>query len=353
MERCEQQKFTGKLSIIMYDGRVLLISVVVPVCGDGHHLSELVAQIDALRRSFEEKTDRLRLGELILVNDNAISENSETLTTLKATFEWLTVLNFSRRYGRQSATIAGVLHTSGDWVITLNEVWPLSPSAIPELLEGALRTRADVIYARASRTTQVGVLQRFAGAVSAVFAGWSTELPNIGKRSSFRVMRGTVARAAGSICGPGSMLDKAISWFTTRIEFVEIDHEVLSAEQQKGSASDVNPVVQDACSLVCSGGVSLSVIGAKIAASLSRISVFALLGLVGAGLFLQDQIQDLGLIVGAAIFLLALSGLLFFMANILKRLTLLVERTNGNPVFFAIDRSSDECLPEFGKLKNK
>jgi hypothetical protein len=58
----------------MYDGRVLLISVVVPVCGDGHHLSELVAQIDALRRSFEEKTDRLRLGELILVNDNAISE---------------------------------------------------------------------------------------------------------------------------------------------------------------------------------------------------------------------------------------------------------------------------------------
>ena len=262
-------------------------------------------------------------------------------------------MNFSRRYGRQSATIAGVLHTSGDWVITLNEVWPLSPSAIPELLEGALRTRADVIYARASRTTQVGVLQRFAGAVSAVFAGWSTELPNIGKRSSFRVMRGTVARAAGSICGPGSMLDKAISWFTTRIEFVEIDHEVLSAEQQKGSASDVNPVVQDACSLVCSGGVSLSVIGAKIAASLSRISVFALLGLVGAGLFLQDQIQDLGLIVGAAIFLLALSGLLFFMANILKRLTLLVERTNGNPVFFAIDRSSDECLPEFGKLKNK
>src|SRR5882672_7517570 len=102
---------------------------------------------------------------------------------------------------RFPATIAGILHTSGDWVVTLDEDLQHSPARIEDLLRKAIIHRSDIVYANAETRVHQSHLRDVGSRLYKHVMKLMTGNPNVTAFNSFRLIRGDVARAASSTCG--------------------------------------------------------------------------------------------------------------------------------------------------------
>ena len=193
----------------------LSLSIVVPVYSGASFLPALVERQEALRTRLE--TTPIRHVESIFVCDEPIDDSAKVLQDLAATRPWMTVLHLGKNMGQHSATAAGMLHTSGDWVVTMDEDGQHDPLGIVALLEATVPKGFDLCYARPTS----GVHE----------AGWRDASSRWAKRlvafvvddkfvpmfNSFRLIRGGVARSAGALASYDVYLDVALRWFTNRI----------------------------------------------------------------------------------------------------------------------------------------
>ncbi|MDQ3621403.1 MAG: glycosyltransferase [Verrucomicrobiota bacterium] len=107
--------------------RSISVSTITPVyCGE-QYLQELAGELAKVRREWEECHTPFRLVESILVNDAAIDSSPAMLESLAQEYPWIRVLTLSRNFGQHPATISGILHSTGDWVITLDEDYSMNP----------------------------------------------------------------------------------------------------------------------------------------------------------------------------------------------------------------------------------
>ncbi len=85
----------------------------------------------------------------MLVDDNAIDGSAVLIDRLSDEFPWVKAVHLSRNFGQHPATVAGILHTEEDWVVTIDEDLQHPPSRVPVLLQRAVQTQSDVtIYGK-------------------------------------------------------------------------------------------------------------------------------------------------------------------------------------------------------------
>ena len=113
------------------------ISIIVPVYSGDEYLERLVNQIDSLRTRWEEGGVSLLISEAIFVLDSPIDSSRKVLENLTTEHAWMRLVDLSRNYGQHSATVAGILYSSGDWVVTLDEDLQHQPIQIESLLKKA------------------------------------------------------------------------------------------------------------------------------------------------------------------------------------------------------------------------
>ncbi len=128
--------------------RQLTLSTVVPVYRGAAYLRTLAARLATVREVWEREASPLALAEMIFVDDGSTDSSSEVLEELRELFPWLRVIALSRNFGQHPATIAGILHSSGDWVATLDEDLQHPPEQLETLLREAVMSSVDVVYAR-------------------------------------------------------------------------------------------------------------------------------------------------------------------------------------------------------------
>src|SRR5262245_59447182 len=95
------------------------LSTVTPVYRGERYLRELVGQLAAVKASFADEGLPIELIEAIFVDDGSTDGSAQMLAELKREHSWITVISLAKNFGQHPATIAGILHTSGDWVVTL------------------------------------------------------------------------------------------------------------------------------------------------------------------------------------------------------------------------------------------
>jgi len=110
-------------------GRVLDVSVVIPVYNEAENLKELVQRVGAALLPTG------RTFELLLVDDGSNDGSREILRSLAAAHPWLRPLVLIRNYGQSTALQAGFDHAAGDLVVTLDGDLQNDPMEIPRLLE--------------------------------------------------------------------------------------------------------------------------------------------------------------------------------------------------------------------------
>jgi len=108
----------------------VLISIVIPIYNSKKILPNLFEAIYAYAQSRSQEK-----YEVIFVNDCSPDDAWEIIKDLQSQHpDFVRGIKFSRNFGQQPATIAGIAHAKGDFVITMDDDLQHHPEDIPLLL---------------------------------------------------------------------------------------------------------------------------------------------------------------------------------------------------------------------------
>lgn len=321
------------------------ISTVTPVYNGSRYLPDLLKSLDSYRNYLMSKDCGISLAESIFVIDDAIDNSEEVLRGLEKEYDWLKLIVLSRNFGQHPATIAGILHSSGDWVVTLDEDLQHEPKNITELLFQAIETQSDLVYAKPKENVHKSIVKDFMAQTFKKFTARLMNNPHVKDFNSFRLIRGSVARAAGAICRHETYLDVALSWFTKRVSATEmtlVDERNQNSDEESGYS--VWGLIRHAKRMLMSSKIKLLRLGIPI-------GIFAFLLSTVVSLYaIMRKLATLDTTVGKG-WASTILAILFFGGLSVMLLGLLLEiisdivlSINGKPTFFVVDRRKDEDL---------
>jgi glycosyltransferase involved in cell wall biosynthesis len=328
------------------EARVAL-SVVVPLYRGARFLEALVAELRRLKDSWDSAGAPLALVEVVFADDAAVDGSGTLAEELARRHDWIRVIHLSRNYGQHAATAAGMLHTVGDWVATLDEDLQHPPALLPRLLARAVEESADVVYAAPLQGPHQRRWRNWTSRGYKRLLGWLSGNPAVRQFNSFRVVRGPIARAASSVIGHDGYLDVILSWFTTRVATVTMSLRDVRVEDGGAAGYDLHRLLSHARRLLVSSRSTIFR-GAIVAGLLVLV---ASLG-AAAWISLREWLDP-----GSAgargwtslMAVIAFYGGLgtFLTGAVLEYLNVIVLNAQGKPPFFLVDRSGDSRLREW------
>lgn len=323
---------------------VISLSLVVPVYSGEEYLQELVAQIEALRERWKERSVKLEISEAIFVMDEPVDRSHAVLENLKSQYFWLRTVELSRNYGQHSATVAGILYSSGNWIVTMDEDLQHHPLQIESLFSRACETRADIVYALPEKTVHGGFYRDLSSRAAKSVISRLSGNKAVNYFNSFRLIRGDIARAAASICAQNTYFDVALTWFTKRISQIPIDLRDDRHIDQGQSGYRFSTLAVHAKRLLVTTNVRVLWIATFLAVVSFLISFGYGSWIVFLKLFSETSIDAPGW-ASLMIVILAFGGVSIFMLGVILDLVhMSMLQILGKPAFFVVNRSSDEKL---------
>ncbi len=187
----------------------------IPTFRAEHALEELYRR---LKDSLETITSNF---EVIFVEDCGGDNSWKKI-------EWLTKIDprvrgiqLSRNFGQHAATICGFAHTRGEWVATLDDDLEQAPESLPALYRKA-KEGYDLVYGVFSERTHTRWRNLTSGVARSLF---NKAIPALNHEyTSYRLIRGDIARALPQFDSPYPFVDGYLSWLTNRYATVEVQH---------------------------------------------------------------------------------------------------------------------------------
>lgn len=329
--------------------KIISISSVTPVYAGSEYIHELISRLEIVRNNWEQPGSIIRLMEAIFVNDGSSDGSLELLYAIQKTKPWIKVINLSRNFGQHSATVAGILHSSGDWVVTLDEDLQHEPQHIDSLLEAAVTTGSDIVYANPVQAVHESLFRDWTSRTFKWLVSVITGNRHVQHFNSFRLIRGSVARAAGSVCTHGTYFDIALCWFTENIRSLRISMKDVRFLRSGASGYTMHKLFSHARRMIVSSEAKIVRLGAVIG-FLAMLLAFVLgAKVLLIKLFSPSSIPTEG---WASLFtaLLFFGGLISVLLGIaLEYISVVLLHIQGKPTFFVIDRLSDVPVAEYYK----
>lgn len=323
----------------------ITISTVTPVYNGAKYLPGLIEALGKLRAELLEADAGLQLAESIFVVDEAVDNSEAVLRDLAADIEWIKVVTLSSNFGQHPATIAGMLYSSGHWVVTMDEDLQHHPKYLLSLLETAVNENADICYANSSKKVHNSIMRDNTARLFKWMMSKMLNNPHTEKFNSFRAVRGDIARGAASICRHETYLDVALSWFTKRVVTQNVVLYDDRNQQNNGkSGYSFFGLIKHAKRMIMSSKIKILRLAIPVGIIAFLTSLVLGFYMLAATLFGFDIGAPRG---WTTIILLSLSfgGVTLFMLSILlESIGDLMLNTNGKPTFFVVDRSQDEAL---------
>jgi glycosyltransferase involved in cell wall biosynthesis len=323
------------------------LSVVIPVYSGAAYLESLAHQLDALRSRWIGNNAPISLSEAIFVDDAAIDNSLAVLNSLSEKYPWITLLSLSRNFGQHPATEAGILYTSGDWVVTLDEDLQHPPALIEALLIKAVTEHCDIVYANPKQAVHQNLIRDWGSRYYKRMITRLAGIQSIPLFNSYRLIRGNIARAASSVCSHDTYLDIALCWFTERIGVVRTDLKDQRLISSGKSGYSLQKLMSHARRMILSTQTKALRFGGLLGIltfilSLSFGSFFFLNYFFG---WMVVDVQGWASIVIISSFLGGLSLLLI--SIMIEYISIILLHTQGKPTFFVVDRSKDKLLLDY------
>jgi glycosyltransferase involved in cell wall biosynthesis len=328
----------------MQQNNTITISIVIPVYSGLPYLDKLVTQIRDLRSHWQDLEVDLCITEAIFVLDEPVDQSAKLLRNLATIHSWVRLVELSRNYGQHSATIAGILYSSGDWVVTLDEDLQHQPAQIEALLKTACSEKLDIVYASPDGSVHgAGYRDRLSRFTKFMIAKLS------GNRfvqtfNSFRLIRGDIARAAASIGAQYTYFDVTLTWFTERISSVKMNISDDRYKSQKRSGYRLGTLIRHATKLILTSNLRTLRFTNSLSA-FAFLSAFVYSGWVLYSRLFADKPVDVPGWTSLMIVILAFGSVSVFMLGlIVEFLHTSTLQLQGKPTFFVVNRSSDPKL---------
>ena len=183
-----------------------LVSFVVPVYAGQRTLPELIRRCLILRSGLEGVPAGL-LHQLIFVCDEPVDGSESLLLTASKEHDWIRVISLARNSGQHLATAVGLLHATGDWILTIDEDLQHPPEIIAAALMEALENNLDLLYLKSTTRVHRSSLYRDLTSNISKFGMKFLTRDDYSLVSSLRLIRGEMARAIAPAVDSKSYLD--------------------------------------------------------------------------------------------------------------------------------------------------
>lgn len=326
---------------------MITVSTITPVYAGDEFLPELVGRLQRVRDGWLARAAPVKLVEAIFVDDNSIDGSRDVLADLTREHPWVRLVELSSNFGQHRATVAGVLHSSGDWLVTLDEDLQHDPARIEEMLRLAVAERADVVYANAAGRVHGGSFRDFSSEATKRLVGALTGNGFVRYFNSFRLIRGSIGRAAASVCSYGTYFDVALCWFTTRIAVIRLPLKDVRYTEKGTSGYNIRKLASHARRLVVSSDTKVLRVAGGIGVLAILASVLAAVAVAGMKILDPSAVEVKGW-TSLFLTLVFFGGLIAVQMGVaLEFLSVLVLRAQGKPTFFVVDRAGDRVLQDY------
>jgi glycosyltransferase involved in cell wall biosynthesis len=320
------------------------LSTIVPVYSGSDYLGDLVKEIEDLRTRWRDLELNLELSEAIFVLDAPVDSSSETLMALASSRPWMRLVDLSKNYGQHSATVAGILYSSTDWVATLDEDLQHHPLQIESLLTGIFPAGMDVIYAAPGAMVHGGGYRDQLSKLAKFLIAKSSGNRFVRSFNSFRLIRGDIARAAASICAQNTYFDVALTWFTGRIETVSVEISDERYKSRKQSGYSFATLLHHAKRLILTSDFRVLRFTSAISLVTFVVSGLFAIWVIYRRYFSEHPVQVEGW-ASTMILILAFGSITVFMLGLIAEfLHTSMLQLQGRPAFFVTNRGSDSVL---------
>ena len=192
-------------------------SIVVPVYNSEGSLQPLFERIDSFFNTIGKKY------QLVLVDDGSKDRSWPVMLQLKQKhYEKIRLVRLAKNSGQHNATLCGIHHSVGQFIITIDDDLQIPPEEIGKLIQRYEETQADLVYGtfpnkQHSIFRNVGSwvfnkVFRYIGSTS-------------GNGSSFRMITRQLADNMKMLNQKYLLLDEVLCWYTSSVAYTPVDHQ--------------------------------------------------------------------------------------------------------------------------------
>jgi len=202
------------------------ISIIVPVFNEE----------DALVPFYEELRTHLTSPaftfEIIFVDDGSTDRSEAYVKTLQARDARIRLISFSRNFGKEAATTAGIHEATGDAVIAIDADLQHPPQYIPEFIT-AWQNGAEVVIGVRTNTASDTLFKRLFSRLYYKIMNTISETELVPRATDFRLIDRVVVDAFKELSEHNRMTRSLIDWLGFKRAYVSF----TAPERLHGSAS--------------------------------------------------------------------------------------------------------------------
>lgn len=313
------------------------MSVVVPVYRGERTLPGLLGELESFFAPLRSPDGHLfQVTEVLLVHDNGPDGSARVIRELAALHAPVRPVWLSRNFGQHAATMAGMAASGGEWIVTLDEDGQHDPVWIGDMLDTAMRERADLVYAAPTNVAPHGFLRNLTSRASKRLIDGLSGSQATSLFNSYRLMLADRGRAVADYAGPGVYLDVALGWVMSRVGTCPIE---LRQEGDRPSGYNYRALFAHFWRMVLTSGTRLlrvvSVVGAA----------FAVFGSVAALCLVVLRLTHREIVAGwtsTMVVVLVTTGMLMMALGIVAEyLGVAVNMAMGRPLYLVIEDPQD------------
>lgn len=188
----------------------LNLSIVIPTYNNEAGISSLLESI--------AQNELLKNAEIILVDDGSSDKTWKRILEEKQHNSFLKIIRLGKNFGQHAATLCGIAESSGDYVLTMDDDLVIHPNEIEKLIH-KIDSETDVIYGEYKRKESIS-----RRTLKYIYKkGAKIEGKYQGRGSSYRLIKGDLARKIAQEHRHFIFIDEFILWYTDRIQFVSVE----------------------------------------------------------------------------------------------------------------------------------
>lgn len=313
----------------------MLVSVVIPVYNTVKTLPEIARRVDAVfgQRPADDY-------ELIFVDD--CSPNPETWPALERVadeYPRVRIIQLTRNYGQQGATLCGNAESRGDVVLTMDDDLQHHPEEIPLFLEEAGH---DIVIGQFRRKRH-NVFKRFTSWLKGWFDYTLIGKPKHLQSTSFRMYSRTVARGLMEFRTPNPFLPALLFQISKDIVGVDVEH---APREDGNSGYSLGKMIRLFSNLIINNSSFLLRIFAYLGIFLAAGSLVMFCYVLYLKLFRDVPIQGWSSLMAT---ILLLGGTIMLIMGIMGEYLLrVIQSSEGNPAYFVRRRRGGDGDPVDG-----
>ena len=210
----------------MEPGPACVLSIVVPVYNEDEVLPMLHRRLLAAAGLVEGGV------EIVYVDDGSTDRTAQVLAQLRLACPWVSVVRFSRNFGKEQALTAGLQLARGDAVVLIDADLQQPPEMIPAMV-AAWRDGADVVNMRRRDRAGEGLVRSTAATMFYRLIGRLSDPPIPADIGDFRLLSRRAVDALNQLPERNRFMKGLFAWIGFRQTMIDFDHGDRAAGRSK------------------------------------------------------------------------------------------------------------------------